>query len=74
MMADDRVMKMLHPHAGTLAFFHLGEHLIPTPMFDTQVGAMALGLGDSIAYDSLVRSFLKFDRQGTALPDWSVGR
>lgn len=72
-MADDRVMKVFHAARQDLEiFFHLGEHLIPTPMFDTQVGAMALGLGDSIAYDGLVRSFLKRSiDKGPRFTDWS---
>jgi ribonuclease D len=32
---------------------------MPAPVFDTQIGAMACGLGDSIAYDALVAHYLK---------------
>ena len=41
-------------------------------MFDSQVAAMALGLGDSIAYDALVKALLKrpIDK-GPRFTDWS---
>ncbi len=72
-MADDRVMKVFHAARQDLEiFYHLGEDLIPTPLFDTQVGAMALGLGDSIAYDGLVKALLKRSiDKGPRFTDWS---
>jgi len=73
LMADDRVMKVFHAARQDLEiFYHLGEDLIPTPLFDTQVGAMALGLGDSIAYDGLVKALLKRSiDKGPRFTDWS---
>ena len=73
LMADDRVMKVFHAARQDLEiFFHQGEGLIPAPLFDTQVGAMALGLGDSIAYDGLVRALLKRSiDKGPRFTDWS---
>src|ERR1700704_3232688 len=44
LMADESVIKVFHA-AG----------LIPAPLVDTQVAAMVLGYGDSIAYDQLVQ-------------------
>jgi ribonuclease D len=73
LMADDRVVKVFHAARQDLEiFFHLGENLLPTPIFDSQVAAMALGLGDSIAYDNLVRAVLnrKIDK-GPRFTDWS---
>ncbi|MHA6288392.1 ribonuclease D [Maricaulis sp. CAU 1757] len=72
-MADERITKVFHAARQDLEiFFHLGEHLIPHPMFDSQVAGMALGLGDSIAYDSLVRTLLNrpIDK-GPRFTDWS---
>lgn len=73
LMADDRVMKVFHAARQDLEiFYHLGEDLIPAPLFDTQVGAMALGLGDSIAYDGLVKALLKRSiDKGPRFTDWS---
>ncbi|WP_421786894.1 ribonuclease D [Hyphobacterium sp.] len=73
LMADERVMKVFHaPRQDLEIFFHLADGLIPEPIFDSQVAAMALGLGDSIAYDKLVQAVLKrpIDK-GPRFTDWS---
>jgi ribonuclease D len=73
LMADERVMKVFHaPRQDLEIFFHMADGLIPAPIFDSQVAAMALGLGDSIAYDKLVQSVLKrpIDK-GPRFTDWS---
>jgi len=73
LMADDRIVKVFHAARQDLEiFFHMGEELLPTPIFDSQVAAMALGLGDSIAYDNLVKATLKraIDK-GPRFTDWS---
>jgi ribonuclease D len=74
LMADERITKVFHAARQDLEiFFHRGgDNLIPRPMFDTQVAAMALGLGDSIAYDALVKALLKrpIDK-GPRFTDWS---
>lgn len=74
LMADERIVKVFHAARQDLEiFFHRGgDSLIPHPMFDTQVAAMALGLGDSIAYDALVRALLNrpIDK-GPRFTDWS---
>lgn len=53
-------------------FFHKGTELIPDPLFDTQIAASAVGLGDSISYDNLVREMLgrEIDK-GSRFTDWS---
>jgi ribonuclease D len=74
LMADERIIKVFHAARQDLEiFFHKGgDSLIPHPMFDSQVAAMALGLGDSIAYDALVRTLLNrpIDK-GPRFTDWS---
>ncbi|MFS2318842.1 ribonuclease D [Maricaulis sp. D1M11] len=73
LMRDTSVMKVFHAARQDLEiFFHKADGLIPTPLFDTQVAAMALGLGDSIAYDGLVRALLRrpIDK-GPRFTDWS---
>ncbi|WP_300543213.1 ribonuclease D [Maricaulis sp.] len=74
LMADERITKVFHAARQDLEiFFHRGgDSLIPHPMFDSQVAAMALGLGDSIAYDALVKALLKrpIDK-GPRFTDWS---
>jgi ribonuclease D len=73
LMDDDRVVKVFHAARQDLEiFFHMGGELLPTPIFDSQVAAMALGLGDSIAYDNLVKATLNrpIDK-GPRFTDWS---
>lgn len=73
LMADDRIMKVFHaPRQDLEIFFHMADGLIPHPIFDSQVAAMALGLGDSIAYDKLVHALLKrpIDK-GSRFTDWA---
>ncbi|MGP1275845.1 MAG: ribonuclease D [Caulobacterales bacterium] len=53
-------------------FFHKGGELIPEPLFDSQIAASAVGLGDSISYDNLVRELLgKEIDKGSRFTDWS---
>jgi ribonuclease D len=54
LMADESVLKVFHAARQDLEIvFHLGN-MLPKPIFDSQVAAMVLGFGDSIAYDALV--------------------
>jgi ribonuclease D len=54
LMADESVLKVFHAARQDLEIvFHLGN-ILPKPIFDSQVAAMVLGFGDSIAYDALV--------------------
>tara|TARA_R110002167_G_scaffold25473_1_gene88405 strand:+ start:58326 stop:59492 length:1167 start_codon:yes stop_codon:yes gene_type:complete len=73
LMVDERVMKVFHAARQDLEiFYNLGDGLIPAPMFDSQVAAMAIGLGDSIAYDNLVQTLLKRPvDKGSRFTDWS---
>ncbi|MAL08424.1 MAG: ribonuclease D [Maricaulis sp.] len=73
LLADESVMKVFHAARQDLEiFYHKGEQLIPKPMFDSQIAAMALGLGDSIAYDNLVRMVLNRNvEKGARFTDWA---
>lgn len=54
LMANESVTKVFHAARQDIEiFWHRGGR-IPHPVFDTQVAAMVLGYGDSIAYDQLV--------------------
>ncbi len=58
-MKAANVTKVFHAARQDLEiFFKLGGAM-PAPIFDSQIGAMACGLGDSVAYDALVNAFLK---------------
>jgi ribonuclease D len=73
LLADPSVLKVFHACRQDLEiFFHSGGGLIPAPLFDTQIAAMAVGLGDSISYDNLVRAYLgQGVDKGSRFTDWS---
>ena len=55
LLADEKVLKVYHAARQDIEIvWHLAK-FIPSPVFDTQVAAMVLGYGDSIAYDQLVQ-------------------
>ncbi|RZJ93470.1 MAG: ribonuclease D, partial [Brevundimonas sp.] len=70
-LRDPEVTKVFHAaRQDTEIFVKLGA--MPSPMFDTQVAAMAAGFGDQVSYDSLVRQMLKIDLdKGSRFTDWS---
>jgi ribonuclease D len=54
LMADEKVLKVFHAARQDIEIVWHRAGIVPHPIFDTQVAAMALGYGDSIAYDQLV--------------------
>ncbi len=72
LMADETVLKVFHAARQDIEIFHHLAGAPPRPLFDAQVAASALGLGDSIAYDGLVRALLKraIDKS-SRFTDWS---
>jgi len=59
LLADKSRTKVFHAARQDLEIFTrlIGEP--PSPIFDTQIAAMACGLGDSISYENLVSRVLK---------------
>ncbi len=54
LMADRAVLKVFHAARQDLEIFVQLSGQVPRPAFDTQVAAMACGLGDQIGYDAIV--------------------
>ena len=55
LLYDEKIVKVFHAARQDIEIFvHEGGET-PTPLFDTQVAAMVMGFGDSIAYDALVQ-------------------
>lgn len=54
LMADENVLKVFHAARQDIEIIWHRAGIVPHPIFDTQVAAMVLGYGDSIAYDQLV--------------------
>ena len=72
LMANEKVLKVFHAARQDIEIiFHLAA-TIPHPIFDTQVAAMVLGYGDSIAYDQLVERITGYRPDKThRFTDWS---
>ena len=70
-LADTTIVKVFHAARQDVEiFYNLG--VIPQPLFDTQVAAMAAGFGDQVSYDSLVRQMLNTDLdKGSRFTDWA---
>lgn len=71
LMADETLMKVCHAGRQDVEIFNnLG--VIPRPMFDSQIAAMAAGYGEQIAYDALVRQMLRVDLdKSSRFTDWA---
>jgi ribonuclease D len=54
LMSNVGVLKVFHAARQDIEIVWHQAGIIPHPIFDTQVAAMVLGYGDSIAYDALV--------------------
>ncbi|MBL4596716.1 MAG: ribonuclease D [Robiginitomaculum sp.] len=72
LMRDPSVTKVFHAARQDIEIFYALMGEVPAPIFDTQIGAMAAGLGDSIGYDKLVKAMLGIDvDKGSRFTDWS---
>lgn len=72
LLADKKVVKVFHAARQDLEIFYrlLGD--VPTPLFDTQIAAMACGFGDQIGYEPLMRTLLKAKiDKGSRFTDWA---
>jgi ribonuclease D len=71
-MADPKITKVFHAARQDLEIFYRLMGQVPLPLFDSQIAAMAAGLGDSIGYDSLVQKMLNINvDKGSRFTDWS---
>ncbi len=72
LLRAETVVKVFHAARQDLEiFFHEGG-VIPKPLFDTQVAAMACGFGDSIGYDNLVKNLTNAQiDKSSRFSDWS---
>ena len=58
LIADPSRPKVFHAARQDLEIFNRLIGHPPAPVFDTQIAAMALGIGDSISYDNLIQRIL----------------
>jgi ribonuclease D len=72
LMANEGVLKVFHAARQDIEIVWHQANIIPHPIFDTQVAAMVLGYGDSIAYDQLVEKVTGHRPDKThRFTDWS---
>ncbi|MGA9866160.1 MAG: ribonuclease D [Acetobacteraceae bacterium] len=73
LLADPKVMKVVHAGRQDIEIFVLKFGAVPTPVFDTQIAAMVAGFGDQIAYDALVAALAggRIDKSHR-FSDWSA--
>ncbi len=64
--------KVFHACRQDMEIVYHATGRLPAPVFDTQVAAMVLGYGDSVAYDSLVQKITATRlSKGARFTDWS---
>mgnify|MGYP003392331377 CR=1 FL=1 len=72
LMANESVLKVFHAARQDIEIIWHRANIVPHPVFDTQVAAMVLGYGDSIAYDALVERITGHRPDKThRFTDWS---
>ena len=72
LMGNEKVLKVFHAARQDIEIVWHQSGTIPHPIFDTQVAAMVLGYGDSIAYDALVERITGHRPDKThRFTDWS---
>ncbi len=73
LMANQAVVKVFHAARQDIEIVHQEAGIIPNPLFDTQIAAMALGHGEAISYSALVKKLLKLTHDKTYQSiDWCV--
>jgi ribonuclease D len=72
MVANADVLKVFHAGGQDLEIVYNLTGKTPFPLFDTQVAAMALGMGEQVGYSNLVESWtgVKLDK-GARFTDWA---
>lgn len=69
---NKNVIKVFHACRQDLEIFYHLMNEMPTPIFDTQVGAMVCGYPCDIGYQRLVKDYLGVDLdKGMRVTDWS---
>lgn len=72
LLKNEKVLKVFHSARQDIEIFYHLAGFVPMPLFDTQVGAMVCGMGESVSYQTLVHKFLKTTLdKSTRFTDWS---
>jgi ribonuclease D len=69
---NQEVLKVFHAGGQDIEIIYNLTGKTPHPLFDTQIAAMALGLGEQVGYQNLVESLLgKSLDKGARFTDWA---
>ncbi len=69
---DSSIVKVFHAGRQDLEIFHQLWGRLPQPLFDTQLAATLLGLGDQVGYGNLVQKITGRElEKGHSRTDWS---
>jgi ribonuclease D len=69
---DTGIVKVFHAARQDLEIFHYHWDRLPQPLFDTQLAASLLGLGDQVGYGALVHALLGRElEKGHTRTDWT---
>jgi len=72
LLNNPKITKVLHAAHQDLEIFHHLTGQVPSPIFDTQIAAAVLGLGDQMGYARLVEQMLNVSLPKTQTrTDWS---
>ena len=71
LLVEEDVLKVFHAGGQDLEIIYNLTGKTPSPLFDTQIAAMALGLGEQIGYTNLVAAYsgVQVDK-GARFTDW----
>ena len=73
LVADPTVEKIVHAGAQDMEIVFARSGLLPRNVFDTQVAAALIGMGDQIGYANLIGRMLgKRVKKGETITDWSI--
>ena len=72
LVANEDVLKVFHAGGQDIEIIYNLTGKTPHPLFDTQIAAMALGLGEQVGYSNLVESLVgKTLDKGARFTDWA---
>lgn len=70
-LTDTRILKVLHAAGQDIEVLHWHADILAEPIFDTQVAASMVGLGEQLSYGRLVDTLLGVSlKKGESYSDW----
>lgn len=70
---NNNIIKVFHSGRQDIEILYKITGKIPTPIFDTQIAAMVCGYGESVSYESLVKSIAKTELDKSCRrSNWSI--